>query len=424
MEIHIVSRGETVFGIALRYGVSAERIIRDNGLSFPYMLSVGEALLILYPEVTHTVRSGETLSGIAREYEIGVNQLLRNNPPLTRETLLQPGEELVIRYQQPKRGSFLVNAYAYPQISNNLLERVLPYLTTIIPFTYGYDAQGRIIPMQDREILKTAEEYGISATLHLSTLNERGFFNSDAAVRMMTDSAVRQTLITNLINLMTEKGYRALDVDFEYIPPEYTYEYYDFLRVLQLALSSAGYTLIVALAPKISAEQRGLLYEAHDYALIGSVADYVFLMTYEWGYTYGPPMAVAPIESVRRVLDYAVSEILPEKILMGIPIYGYDWTLPHVPGTAARSLSPVEAIELAVMQGSEIEYDTVAQAPFFRYTDAGESHIVWFEDVRSIRQKLNLAREYTLAGVGYWQAGRIFPGNWTLLNAEYEILTE
>ncbi len=51
-------------------------------------------------------------------------------------------------------------------------------------------------------------------------------------------------------------------------------------------------------------------------------------MTYEWGYKYGPNMAVAPLNMVRRVLDYAVTEIIPEKIMLGIPNYGYDWPLP------------------------------------------------------------------------------------------------
>ena len=74
------------------------------------------------------------------------------------------------------------------------------------------------------------------------------------------------------------------------------------------ALRRVGYSFSVALAPKISQEQSGLLYTAHDYGAVGSIADKVIIMTYEWGYTYGEPMAVAPIDKVRQVLDYAVME--------------------------------------------------------------------------------------------------------------------
>jgi len=421
LEIHIVSSGETVFSIALRYGVSAESIIGNNGLEWPYALPVGLALLILYPQSIHTVSEGDTLANIADRYEISVNELLRNNPPRILGDLLRVGQQLVIRYEQQKRRDLIVNAYAYPYIGEHLLMEVMPYLTSVIPFTYGFNAQGGIVPLEDAEILDAAKEYGVSATMHLSTLNPWGIFDSSAAVRVLTDSAVRQTLITNIVNVMTENGYTSLDVDFEYIPPEYTYAYYDFIRVLQQAVAAQEHTLIVALAPKVSGEQKGLLYEAHDYGLIGSAADYVFIMTYEWGHTYGPPMAVAPIPSVRRVLDYAVGVIPPQKILMGIPIYGYDWTLPHEPGVPARSLSPADAVSLAIRTGSEIQYDAEAHAPYFYYSDGTSDHIVWFEDVRSILEKMDLISEYSLAGVGFWHAGRKFSGSWSLLNALYNI---
>ena len=146
----------------------------------------------------------------------------------------------------------------------------------------------------------------------------------------------------------------------------------------------------MALAPKTSAGQRGLLYEGHDYAALGSAVDAALLMTYEWGYTYGPPMAVAPLPNVRAVLDYAVTELPPEKILLGIPNYGYDWPLPYVQGeTKAASLSNQAAIELAIRHQIAIHYDETAQSPYFHYTDeAGTVHEVWFEDARSLSAKL------------------------------------
>ncbi len=93
-------------------------------------------------------------------------------------------------------------------------------------------------------------------------------------------------------------------------------------------LHPLGYVVATALAPKVSAEQKGTLYVAHDYPVHGQLADFVIIMTYEWGYIYGPAMAVAPVDQVRRVLDYAVSAMPAGKILMGMPNYGYDWTLP------------------------------------------------------------------------------------------------
>ncbi len=135
-------------------------------------------------------------------------------------------------------------------------------------------------------------------------------------------------------------------------------------------------------------------------------------------------MAVAPLPNVRQVLDYAVTEIPREKIYLGIPYYGYDWPLPFRQGeTQARSLSNQAAVDLAIAQGADIQYDEAAQSPWFTYTaEDGAAHVVWFEDARSLSAKLRLIREYGLHGAGYWSLMRPYPQGWTLLNALYDVL--
>ena len=139
-------------------------------------------------------------------------------------------------------------------------------------------------------------------------------------------------------------------------------------------------------------------------------------MTYEWGYTSGPPMAVAPLPNVRAVLDYAITAIPPEKIFLGIPNYGYDWPLPYQRGeTVARTIGNVEAVTIAWDNRAEIFYDETARSPNFVYTRNGIVHRVWFEDLRSWQAKLNLVREYGLAGVGVWQLNQLWRAGLQLL---------
>jgi spore germination protein len=154
----------------------------------------------------------------------------------------------------------------------------------------------------------------------------------------------------------------GVDVDFEYIYPNDRELYNSFLTELKAELQPRGLTLSTAIAPKISATQVGTLYEAHDYAFHGSVVDYLIIMTYEWGYLYGPPMAVAPYSEVKRVLSYAVTEIPSQKILMGMPNYAYDWTLPFTKGRPAEILSINEAIKRADNLGAEIQFNQTSQA--------------------------------------------------------------
>ena len=144
--------------------------------------------------------------------------------------------------------------------------------------------------------------------------------------------------------------------------------------------------------------------------------------SYEWGYSRGPAMAVAPVDKVRQVLDYAVTEIPPRKLLMGVPNYGYDWTLPFVQGSVARSLTNVGAAALAGTVGAEIRFAAAAQSPFFNYTDSGgRRHEVWFEDARSLRAKYLLIRDYGLAGISYWNLNSLFRTNFIVLESMYSV---
>lgn len=133
-------------------------------------------------------------------------------------------------------------------------------------------------------------------------------------------------------------------------------------------------------------------------------------------------MAVAPINKVREVVEYAITRITPAKIDLGIPNYGYDWTLPYVRGnSAAVTISNLEAVQIAIDHGAEILFDETAMSPHFQYEKDGLLHEVWFEDVRSYREKFSLLPAYALRGMGYWQIMRLFRPNWLLLADTFQI---
>ena len=126
--------------------------------------------------------------------------------------------------------------------------------------------------------------------------------------------------------------------------------------------------------------------------------------SYEWGYKYGPPMAVAPLPNVRQVVEYALTEIPKEKISLGLANYGYDWPTPYERGrTVARTIGCIEAVDIARRNRTNIIFDWSSKSPWFQYTDCGVRHVVWFEDVRSWQYKFDLIREYGLTGMGIWQ---------------------
>ncbi len=377
MEIYVVRPGDTVSSISAAFVVPADRIIYDNQLVYPYRLAAGQALLI---------RDGSETGG--------------TRPIVT-------------------------NGYAYPFIRPWILEQTLPYLSELSIFSYGFTSQGELIPPQldDTWMIALAIEYNTRPILTLTPFDAYGQFNNNLIHVMVQDNTARANLISQLLSTVREKNYTGVDVDFEFILAEDREAFADFVSVLREEMNNAGYSVSVALAPKTSANQPGLLYEGKDYRLLGEAANWVLLMTYEWGYTYGPPMAVAPLPNVRQVIEYGLTEIPAEKINMGIPNYGYDWPLPFERGvTAARTIGNIEAVDIAIANGAEIQYDERAQAPYFNYTANGIVHEVWFEDVRSIQAKLALVPEYDLRGVGYWQIMKLFRGNWLVVAEEFYIV--
>ena len=425
MRIHIVSMGETPASIARQYGISLSRLLADNGLPPDQPLAVGQALIITLPEVIYRVQPGDTLYGIAAGYGLPVIRLIQNNPSLAQDQTIQPGQQLTISFRGEPIREIATLGFAYPYINRAVLRESLPYLSYLAIFSYGFREDGSLIVPEDERLIRESYRFGTVPVLVLTSIGEDGGFSSEKVSRLLGDPALQETVLSNLLEVMTRKGYGGLDADFEFIPPEDRVAYQEFLTRVREKLSAAGLLLSVDLAPKISADQPGLLYEAHDYPAIGAIAHRVHLMTYEWGYTYGPPMAVAPLNAVRRVVEYGVSEIPPEKILMGIPNYGYDWALPYRRGiTVAENLGNQTAVRLAGERGAEIRFDANAQSPYFYYTRQGQEHVVWFEDVRSIQAKLELAEGFGLQGVFWWNVMRPFRQNWALLAARYRIHKE
>ncbi|MFD1449398.1 MULTISPECIES: glycoside hydrolase family 18 protein [Oceanobacillus] len=425
MQIYVVEQGDTLEQIADTYGSSVQDIVNANELNAPNQLVIGQALVIPIVGQFYFVQPGDTLSSIAARFDISVEELATING-LNSNQIIYPGFRLYIP-PTPKE-PITSNAYVEPmgeEVSQTLetaASNYTPFLTYLSLFSYRVNRDGTLAAPPTGNLITSARDNGASIAMVVTNLEE-GAFSSEVGHIILTVQAVQNTLLDEIINIATEQGFRDVHFDFEFLLPEDREAYNTFLRTAKDRLSQAGLQISTALAPKTSSEQAGQWYEAHDYRAHGEIVDFVVLMTYEWGYSYGPPMAVSPLNSVRDVVEYAVSEIPSEKIMLGQNLYGYDWTLPFVEGgEAARAVSPQQAVNIAWENNVAIQYDTTAQAPYFMYAhESGQEHEVWFEDARSIQAKFDLIREFQLLGISYWKLGLAFPQNWLLLNNEFDI---
>lgn len=323
-----------------------------------------------------------------------------------------------------EKETIIVNGYAYPSINPGVLSGWLSSLTLVSNFSYGFTPDGNIIDLEDDNLMQSAQNAGVGNLMVLTPLNAEGVFSNELVRALLENPAATENLINNIIETLRAKDLFGVDFDFEYVFEENCDQYTALVAEATERCNEAGFIVTVALAPKTSRDQPGLLYQGHDYFGMGQAANFVLLMTYEWGYTYGPPLPVAPLPSVRRVLDYGVSEIPPDKILMGMPNYGYDWTLPFVRGESrAEKISNGEAVARAARYGVPVEFSEEYQSPYYYYYDElGREHVVWFEDERSWQAKLNLVPEYGFAGISIWNIMPPFDGGQMILESDFDIL--
>jgi spore germination protein len=242
MNIYVVQPGDSVDSIAASQNVPVEALTYDNQIYPPYRLAVGQALYI---------RGGS------------------------------PPEDRIPLY---------VFGYAYPFINPDNLDETLPFLTDLYVFSYGFTLEGELVPPQspDDWMIDRSLEAGVRPILTLTPFGPDGRFNNNLVTNLVHNPQVQQRLIWNLGNIMQEKRFGGLDIDFEYIMADDRQAYADFVKRITQIMNQFGYQVTVALAPKTSADQSGLLYEGVDYRLLGEAANRVLLMTYEWGYTYEP----------------------------------------------------------------------------------------------------------------------------------------
>lgn len=415
---HTVKSGETLWRIAQSYGTTVQAIVQANEIADPSRISPGLRLYI--PAPRHRISPGETLYQISQRYGVSLEELLKVNN-IQNPNLVYPGTVLVIPIR--RRPVIEVNGYIYltGEGADPVVREVGEHLTYLSPFAYRIREDGDLQQINDTAAIRAAYDERAVPMMSITNFTSTELGENLAHV-VLANPDIRDRTIRNCISIMKNKGYRGLNVDFENVLPGDRELYNQFLQRAVDLLHPEGFFVSSAVAPKVSAEQAGLLYTAHDYPAHGRILDFVVLMTYEWGYRLGPPQAISPLNQIKRVLDYAVTVIPRNKIFFGFQIYARDWLLPHVKGQEAKTFSNREALLRAARYGAAIQYDQLTQSPFYRYRDEqGRDHEVWFEDARSAQAKFDAVKDYNLRGISYWALGYPYPENWVLLEDNFTV---
>ncbi|WP_029687876.1 glycosyl hydrolase family 18 protein [Thermoanaerobacter sp. A7A] len=281
-------------------------------------------------------------------------------------------------------------------------------ITTLIPFWYGVKEDGTLVDMSSSEVKKIASDNNLPIYPIIHNYSDPK--KSQLIHDLLSIPALRNNLISNIRNIAETNNYPGVNIDFEFVPPEDRENLNIFIRDLYISLKAIGKIVTISVPAELTDNPRHPFSGAFQYSFIAQYADEVYILAYDEHFSQPGP--ISSIGFVTNVLNYATTVIPPQKIWLGMAVYGYDWTQGV---NYPRTLTYQQAVDLAKNLGVSVIYDQTAQESTYTYVLNGKVHTVWFEDSKSFSAKLSLVDSYKLSGIAIWRLGQEDPKIWNIL---------
>ena len=373
--------------------------------------------------------------------------------PAPSQPNLESAPTTVVRESPKTHRVFLGYYVPYDSTSWLSLEANADHIDYVAAQWTFIDACGNISTQDNRTLHAFARSRGIGVLPSLFTLD--GSVNH----QVLTDEATATRAIQNLVDYVVEEGYAGLDVDLEGVLAEDRPALTTFVQRLSAELRARGKLITMAVPAKASDVRTGWA-GAYDYAALGPHVDLLTVMTYGYTIASSDPGSTAPYSWVDRVIGYVTSQVPNEKVLVGVPLWGYDWNV--TTGANARALRYPDAEAIARQYGAQISLDPETRSATFSYvarpgdppaptlrpprldhdvyerkappcpvsttpprptqppqptpTPAPEQwHEVWLEDAESFSARLEIAERHATGGIAVWRLGQEDPRVWERL---------
>jgi spore germination protein len=372
------------------------------------------------------VTSGQQ-RGSARDGPGGARQRRRVSaraawPALAILAVALVGLTLVTHLSHPSRRTLVVASMPYWSIQHDTAVVLANRqdVNEVSPWIYGLSTSGTIVPQYPPgQAAAVAADVAELRAAHMRIVPSianvtGGAWNYQAITRILHNPTLMRQHVDAIAALVQRENYAGIDIDYEELHAADRQAFTQFIGELSAALHAHGKVLSVAVFPQTAAPASGQPNTAQDYAALGKVADQVRIMGYNYHWANSGPGATAPIGWVQSVLRYAKSQMPASKVVLGIPLFGYDWPDGNA---AAATLSWLQALHLSRQYHAASSYNKASQAPYFSYAGGGRTHIVWFENAASSRAKFEAVKGNRVAGVYLWMYGYEDPGTWSSLRA-------
>lgn len=431
--IYTVKPGDSLYSISRKFNMTVAHLKSANGLKST-LLKVGQRLVVGKAaagvaggydlRLLHRLERGETLEAVAMRYGTPMQAIIEANggkAPAAGTIAVIPYPSLPVRpiSRQPRLPSHLVAGYYVKSSASDSLafSSVKEYgqaLDLLIFASHRIRPDGSVDGTLYDDQREAARQGGGRFLIMFTNLNG-GRFDRNLVHLILRSPELRKKAVDGILEVVEREKAAGADIDFENVPPEDRRYFSQFMRELADALHPVGYMVTASVPAKLKENPSQGWSGAFDYPLLASICDLVFVMAYDQHYATGAAGPVAGIDWVRAVCEYATTAVPADKLVLGVPSYGYDWRIGR---RGARAVPAFRALEMASAHGVQVSRDATGLVPFFYYKDGRIKRVVYFEDAASLAHKMELVRNLGLRGIVFWRLGYEDPRVWEVVSPE------
>ncbi|SNX55102.1 S-layer homology domain-containing protein [Thermoanaerobacterium sp. RBIITD] len=295
--------------------------------------------------------------------------------------------------------TYATHDYSNDNYSYNSFVKNKSNINYVITFTYGIDENGNLYGTEDNTVKDEALKNNIIPLLLIHNM-KGGTFDNTLIHAVLNNEKSRNNLINKIVEAILDGGYKGVNIDFENIGYNDRQNYNQFLADLKSKLASYNLILTVAI-PALTADRPNSSWAGgFDYRAISKIVDKVILMGYDEHWSGGESGPIASYQWIKNVAQYAISTIDKDKIVMGLPAYGYDWSQ-----VGTTSVTEDKVINLINTYGGNAMWDNTSKEPYYIYYKDGIRHTVWFENSYSFKLKLDYLSSVGIDNISFWKLG-------------------
>jgi len=295
----------------------------------------------------------------------------------------------------------------------------------LVPTWYSVDATGLVSGAPDPEVMRVAQQQHVPVMPIITASGKTAFHT------LLGSPAAQKAMINSLLQQAKLNGYSGIQFDFEDILWTDRDALSALVKETADALHAAGFQLSIATVPNapgypgasafakwIYADWRG----AYDLKALAQSVDLICLMTYDQHTRWTAPGPVAGWQWTMDNLNYALQFVPPQKLSLGIPLYGYHWYAGNPvikdedkPNITAEYISQPNAMLLAQEYKGASQWDAVDHTAWFYIYRDQMREWVFYTDARTFEDRYKLAQERGLEGFCSWVLGTEDPEIWKQL---------